>query len=287
MKTPPFYLIQSFIAFCNSKNIVEAALKLGLSQPAMSAHLNLFEDAFEHDVFIMRGRKKELSLFGQKLHTYFLSKFGSLDTDLKHIQFEFLEPTQAQIKIGARSEILNYFSDRIHFPGFIHFEDIDGVNAVEAVINKNLDLAISNHLERAQDLIYKKAFTDNFVILFPKKFVKSLNSLDRNVMTDLLHKPFISYKGEDPFFDQILKHFDLKHRQKPHRIISNWITAIKLVQNGEGWCIAPQLYCQNLRDVASFDLKKVVNTETHFYFLYRKELRKIDWFQDFIESLKI
>ena len=161
--------------------IVEAASKLGLSQHAMTAHLNQFEQCFEHDVFVMRGRKKELSLFGQKLHGYFESKFGSLDEDLQQIQFNFLQPTQAQIKIGARSEVLNFFADRINFPGYIYFQDIEGVKAVEAVINKTLDLAISNHLEKAQDLIYKKAFTDQFVILFPKKYFKSTAHLDRAV----------------------------------------------------------------------------------------------------------
>lgn len=235
----------------------------------------------------MRGRRKELSLFGQKLYTYFNSKFSSLDEDLKQIQFEFLEPTQAQIKIGARSEILNFFSDRIKFPGYISFEDIDGAKAVESVINKTLDLAISNHLEKAQDLIYKRAFTDQFVVLFPKKFLKASASLDKSAMTELLQKPFISYKGEDPFLNQVLKHFDLQRQQKPLRIISNWLTTIKMIQKGEGWSIAPQLYCQDLQNVSSFDLKKIVNTETHFYFLYRKELRKIKWFQDFIETLKI
>lgn len=287
MKTPPYYLIQSFLAFCTSRNIVEAALKLGLSQPAMTAHLRLFTQSFEHDVFVMRGRKKELSLFGEKLFNYFNSKFGSLDQDLKQIQFEFLEPTQAQIKIGARSEILNFFSDRIKFPGSISFQDIDGAKAVESVINKSLDLAISNHLEKAQDLIYKKAFTDQFIILFPKKFLKPTAQLDKLTMTELLQKPFISYKGEGPFLNQVLKHFDLQQPQKSHRIISNWLTMIKMIQKGDGWSIAPQLYCQELQNVSSFDLKKIVNTETHFYFLYRKELRKIQWFQDFIESLKI
>lgn len=297
MKSPSFFLIQSFLAFCASRNIVEAALKRGLSQPAMTAHLNQFNQSFEHDVFVMRGRKKELSLFGQKLYNYFNAKFGSLDEDLKQIQFEFLRPTQAQIKIGARSEILNYYSDRLEFPGCIHFEDIDGAKAVESVINKTLDLAISNHLEKAQDLIYKKAFTDQFVVLCPKKYLKSLGSgerlnqhisLDSHILSDLLNKPFISYKSaEHPFLNQVLNYFDLQKNSKHHRIISNWLTTIKMIQKGDGWSIVPQLYSQNLVNVISFDLKKIVNTETHFYFLYRKELRKIQWFQDFIESLKI
>ena len=286
MKAPPYYLIQSFLAFCQSRNIVAAAESLGLSQPAMTAHLKAFAAAFDHDVFIMRGRKKELSVFGQKLSAYFLARFGTLDQDLKQIQFEFLQPTQAQIKIGARSEILNYFSDKLNFPGFITFEDIDGVRAVDSVVDKSLDLAISNHLEKAQDLIYKKAFTDQFVILCPKKYWKQTPHLDQHVISELLAKPFISYKGQGPFFDQVLKHFALQNTQPPYRIISNWLTIIKMIENGDGWSIVPQLYCNDLSNVTAFDLKKVTNTETHFYFLYRKELRKVKWFQDFIDNLK-
>lgn len=286
MKTPPYYLIQSFLAFCSSKSLIEASLKLGISQPALTSHLAQFEENFDHDVFIMQGRKKELSLFGQKLYQYFYSKLGSIEEDLKQIQFEFLQPSQAQIKIGARSEILNYFSDRITFPGYICFEDIDGAKAVEYVISKKLDLAISNHLEKAQDLIFKKAFTDQFVLLCPKKYLKN-NQLDSDKMKSIMQYPYISYKGEDVFLSAILNHYKITNIPKPHRIISNWLTIVRIIQKGQGWSLVPKLYCDELQNMTTIDLKNIINTETQFYFLYRKEFRKVKWFQSFIESIKL
>jgi DNA-binding transcriptional LysR family regulator len=54
----PLDLLRSYVAFVESSNMVEAAAKLGVSQPLLTKHLQLLEEISDQPLFAFEGRKK-------------------------------------------------------------------------------------------------------------------------------------------------------------------------------------------------------------------------------------
>ncbi len=286
MKIPDLYLVSSFLAFARARNMQHAAAHLGLSQPALTSHLKQFEDAFSQDVFSMQGRRKILTDFGKRLFQHLDAKFGNLEDELRQMQTEYQSPEKSQLVFAGRTEVLSLIAGRIDFPGTLIFQFVDGAQAVENLIHRKADLGISNHLEEAMDLQSKKLFTDHFCILFPRKWNISGRHVSRTLLEELCQKKFISYKTRDPNLENLLQHYQINGPPRFGKIIANWSSIAEMVESGQGWSLVPSLYIANLRHVQSLPLEGNLANETHFYLLYRKELRKLAWFKDFSTALQ-
>lgn len=287
MKTPDFYLIQSFLTFSNSRNIVEASEALGISQPAMSAHLKLFSQCFDQDVFLMKGRKKELSAFGLAVFERLSKRFSGVESELHQIQSEFQNPQSAHLRIGGRSEILNHFVQSVQFPGRITFERFEGQAAVQAVQDRRIDLAITNHTTDADHLIAKKAFTDQFVLLINKEaghLVAKMN-WEKRLMA-LKQVDSIWYRESHPYLKELFGQYKIQHPFQPKVTIANWLTIIDLIRSSLSWSIVPHLYVQNDRNLLIINLDEILDTKMQFFFLFRSEFRKVEWFKEFLAHVQ-
>ena len=58
MSTPDLELLPVLIAFHESKNLIEAAGKLKITQPAVTQRLQRLQEQVPHPLFAYEGRKK-------------------------------------------------------------------------------------------------------------------------------------------------------------------------------------------------------------------------------------
>lgn len=117
MKSPRLPLIASFLAFANAENMTEAAAAIGLSQSAMTLHMQEFAEAFDLDVFVMEGRKKTLTSFGRELANTLAQKFNGIDNEISQVVQRFKSPSQITVRISGRPEIIGYIGCEISFVG--------------------------------------------------------------------------------------------------------------------------------------------------------------------------
>ena len=65
MWQPNTEILEIIVAMAESRNMVEASRRLGLSQPAVSAKLKLLEQQSPISVFVFQGKKKILTRFAE------------------------------------------------------------------------------------------------------------------------------------------------------------------------------------------------------------------------------
>lgn len=284
MKLPPLYLIESFLAFTEAKSISQAAMALKISQPALTLHLKIFAQSFTQDVFAVEGRRKVLTPFGLGLKEIFSRRFANLENEVKTLVDQFQDPKNAKVRIAGRGEILNYIAPRIDFEGQIVFHDVDGVSAVDGVIGRKYEIAISNHVHKAQSLHAKKLFSDEFALILPSKWFGERKTLTAELMHDLLKRPYLSYREDDHLMQQVLRHYNIASEAHKYRVISYWPNILTMVELGQGWALAPTRYNPGSQTV-SLNIPRKILDETQFYMLYRKESSTLPWFKNLLSEL--
>lgn len=285
MKTPPLYLIQSFLAFTEAKNISEAAQKLQISQPALTAHLKSFESFFSQSVFGIQGRRKVLTSFGEELKSLLQKRFAHLDEDLKALADQSEKPEKVLVRIAGRFEVLTPIAPRIQFPGSLHFMTLDGAAASQSVLDRKAEIAISNHVAKSSPLHAKKVFHSQWCLVVPKKWMSKKDLSLKATLELLSEKPFLTYRDNEWSIKSLMDHYALKKPLQNHRILSHWPSLIAMVDLGQGWALAPDSFSVGSSTV-SIPISSSIMPATDFYALYRKESSSQVWFKDLLESIK-
>lgn len=239
----------------------------------------------------MKGRKKELTAFGATVFETLSNRFTGVDDELRQVHCFFQNPEQAHLRIGGRVEILNHFAKSIRFPGRMTYSIVEGQAAVSAVQDRKIDLAITNRVGAAENLIAKKAFTDRFVLAINKDVAAAhlKGGLDKRFLS-LAQVNSIWYREPHPHLYEALDKLKIPKddvdRFQPKQTIGNWLTITELLRSTKSWSIAPLLYVENEKSIITFSLDDLLDTEVQFYFLFRTEFRKVDWFKKFLNTIQ-
>lgn len=286
MKSLPLSLVGSFLAFSDSKNMIEAAKLVGLSQPSLTNHLKQFESYFSKEIFALEGRRKVLTPFGKRLNEMLKNRFENLDRDIKSIAHEFERPEYITIRVAGRSEILCLLAKQIRFQGQLVFLDTDGASAVSALEDREYDIAISNHVKHNSFLHSKKLFSDQFAILAPKSYLSGEQQISKTLIEKLVERPYLSYSRSDERLNSLLKVYKMESHPSFSKVISNWDTLIEMVGLQQGWAIAPTRFSYEKQKAFRILIPKSVISGTDFFAFYRKESVSMPWFKDLINQFK-
>jgi len=286
MRTPPYRLIESFLSFATAPNMVEAARRLEMSQPALTHHLKLFQTYFPRPVFTQVGRRKVLTDFGIDLQEMLQDRFGVLRRDLIEIQQRVQNPQDVVVRIGGRSEILKYLAPRLTFPGTLIFISMDGKKGVQGLIDRDFDIAISNHLEKASQLISRKFLTDRWALVAPKNWRLSGRVIESAHLEMLAQKPFLAYKETDRMVLRLYGFFDLHTAGPRHaKIIEDWGALTDLVAADQAWAIVPDRFAIGRPNLSVLEIPEEILPPTDFFLLYRKEISAMPWWNSLRKQL--
>ncbi|MCM2280350.1 MAG: LysR family transcriptional regulator [Bdellovibrionaceae bacterium] len=282
----PLHLMVSFLAFAESKNMQEAAVKVGLSQPALTSHLQQFEKHFPQHVFAMNGRKKVLTPFGEELREVAGRRLKALGADIQDLNRKFQEPGEMRLTIAGRSEVLNRLAPKLEFAGTLVFVDSDGAQAVAGVVDRKFDLAISNHLAKASSLHAMPLFRDSFGVTAPVSWMGSSTMLNKTLLQSLAAKPYLSYKDTDSHLSALLSAHRIEEPPVFKRILADWPSLVQMIERRQGWSLVPSMYVQDSAKVKSIPISTSIVYEVSFYCLYRKEHTAMPWLKALIAELK-
>jgi len=279
-------LIYSFIVFAESRNIVEAADKLKVSQPALSAYLKSFEEQLPQPVFTMQGRKKILTQFGQEIYLQLKDKVSGIDSLIEQTSLKYNNRETALVKIGGRSEILARILLKLPFPGQIIAVNCDHRSGISLVLKSQLDLLISQEIPDSLNLIAKPLFKDQFQILIPKKMKIEASTVSKKLLQQMASLPLLSYKSDFDQLQRLREHFGQTESQYTLRIFSDWQVLNGLCERGLGWTLSPTSFPFDETKCQRFLVPTEIIPATQFYLIYPKSLSKVRWFSELASSIQ-
>ena len=272
-------LLRTFVTFAKSKNIIDAARQLRVSQPAVTNQLQRLEQSFRHPLFSQQGKKKVLTPFGRALLEETEPLISRMESSLEQVEKRFADPTQLMLRIGARAEVLSRIVQRIRFPGAIQFVPLRTQEAVDQLLSHEIDIAIS-YLR--PDLAYihsRRIFSDQVQWVCHESLLKKLTAHQASTSLPFLTEtPFLAYKKDAPFLKDWLAHLghgDSLDLIRPRRICEDWNAILKLVEQGEGYSLIPSSLISANPGLKSVPIPSDVLPEMTFYALFHFDLMKI------------
>ncbi|MES3039174.1 MAG: LysR family transcriptional regulator [Bdellovibrionota bacterium] len=279
-------LIQSFLSFAGSSNIVEASKKLGISQPALSDHLRRFEDALPEKVFLQKGRRKTLTLYGSELYKALDAKFSGIEEIISGAGKSHVSESKAKLTIAGRKEILKRLAVQpTKFKGHLIFIESEGAKVTSQLTNGQADIVLSALPPDGTTFMAKPLFTYSFQILTPKGWGYSSNFLNRTFLSELIERPFLSYQTSFSPLVNLLEKFALTSEPREVVRFDDWSVLIKLVEQGKGWTLVPTGFEIDERKVQHHQLPKELRQENRFFLVFYKEQYQIPWFKEVVQDM--
>lgn len=286
MNSIPINLLNAFVIFNESRNIDEAAIKLGITQPGLSKQLNLLEDLLQTRIFLMSGRKKILTPFGKDLHRSLKEKIGLVQEVVERIKLIHTNASLATIKIAARRGILDRISSRLKFSGRLIFLESSNDQTVKSLLNLNFDIGIAHSIPDTSELTAGPLFCESFRIVIPKVFLSTKPTYGKPLFAILKKRPCVGYKVRDEIVKAACcySNSEVTELAMP-RITENYASLLGMVNSGIGWAVLPSYFEISEKLNWSVSIPEKVIQGKKFYVVYRPEFSSTPWFKDLIREI--
>ncbi|MGZ3786854.1 MAG: LysR family transcriptional regulator [Bdellovibrio sp.] len=286
MSTIPITLLNSFVVFNESKNIVEAAQKLGITQPALSKQLKQLEQSLSEPIFFLRGRKKMLTSFGQDLHLRLAERIGNLQEVVEHTQKVHSDSAVTTIRIAGRRGILDRISGKINTPRNLHFIESSNENIIGSILSLKADVGIAHSIPDTHELIAKPLFKEKFQFVIPKKFFKHQPTLGKSLSTQLKSIPCLGYKPHDEILKAACSYSEEEMKQlKIIRLTENYSSLAEMVSLKNGWTVLPSYLKTSELQNWLVPIPERLIPHRQFFIIYRSELASVSWLKSLVLEL--
>ncbi|MGE0527794.1 MAG: LysR family transcriptional regulator [Bdellovibrionales bacterium] len=287
MNRIPVYLLESFVVVGESTTLVEAAQRLGLTQPALSKQLQTLESLLPLPPFAFQGRKKMLTSFGRDLHAHLKDRLGGLQEIVCQTVSLHSDPSQVMINIAARREILDRITGSLMFAGDLNFIDARNEIVVRSIRARKADIGIVHHVPETHELVARPLFKDHFVVAMPKSLLRKLPPGELIPWPHFKNLPCIGYRRPDEILESVCEAYGVNPRElNMTRSTSNYMGIARMVIAGLGWAVIPTHVDLPCDQVWSLPLPSKVFPPRQFFAIYRPEIRRVAWLTSLLSELE-
>lgn len=286
MSLPSLDLLNALVAVAESPNLIEAAGRLGISQPALSMQLQRLEKSLPQPVFTLEGKRKVLTKYGRAVYRASKRHLARLDVSLEKLNRAYASPESLTLKIGARRDFIHRVASLIRFPGKIVFMNLSVEESVQGLLSHTVDLAINYRVPDSLDLIAKPLFTHGVRLAVHRKWL-GRRKLDlalagqRDFLTSI---PALLYRPEAPQLSEWVQQAGLGRQDlKVAYVCEDWSALMRLVESGAGYSLIPEDIETHFPEVESIPIPHSIVRPVTYFAIYHRELRKIPAYRKFIE----
>lgn len=282
MTYPDPELLKVLIAFQESKNLIQAAERLQISQPAITQRLQRLQEQVRQPLYAFEGRKKVLTHYGKALYDLAKQAFHNLETSFENLNRRYASPEELVLRIGGHNELVGLFSELIDFPGRIDHRQMSDDQAFMALEAEEIDVALGEMIFDSTNLISRKFFESPARIIFHRKYFPSvMNFRDFQENLDLLAKsPCSVHRSEVSYIEKFCKGVGIAASQLNNRaIFEDWHSILNFVESGSGFAIVPGYIHSQSRDVKGIDIPHAIIQRSNYYAVFQKKLKKIESFK--------
>ena len=280
-------LLNSFVVFNESKNIVEAAKQLGITQPALSKQLKEFERGLKIPAFTAQGRKKVLTPFGRMLHQQLLKRLGNVHEVIDDTLNRYQNAQHAKLSIAGRRGVLDRVSQRLKFKGSLFFVESSNDGIIESLQKLTSEIGITHIVPDSQEIMAKPLFKEEFHLLIPKAFIPNHPSISENLFLRLKDFPCLGYRPNDEIIRSVCSYYSLKSTElKMFRATENYNSLKEMVIADMGWAVIPSYLKVPAKDTWTIPISNKVLVNRQFFLIWRTEFSSVPWFKELILEIQ-
>jgi DNA-binding transcriptional LysR family regulator len=270
----------ALLAFESEGDLVRAAKSLGLSQPALSFQLKKLERSLQFSIFSVAGKRKVLTKLGQAYVNEIKEIYQSLNLLHERIAHEARDLNHQKIRVAGRRELFIPFLE-FPFPGQIEFIQSTSSDAIKALREHRVDLAIAARTLDSGDLVARVFFESSFKLIYPKSW-----KVDRGAFDALKSQPVVAYGNHHAYLEDYLKWKGWRSQElKVSRIVEDWFSVVELVRRGFGWAIIPEAWGLHTKEVAVEALLSNPVPKQKIFLFHRRDDRNLPWVKGLSEWL--
>lgn len=287
MEQIPVQLLNAFMVFNDSQNIIKAAEILGITQPALSKQLKALEVKFPQPIFSTQGRKKVLTPFGRDLQLRIKGQIGNIQETIQESLLLHSDSSRVQIRISGRRGVLDRISEKLKFQGALIFNESSNQQVIDDLLSMRAEIGIVYDFPNSFNLVAKPLFKEEFKLVIPKKFHLNRKKYGKSLFEELKLLPCIGFKTDDEILNQLCVNNSVsKSILQMNRITSNYSSIAKMVDAGFGWAAIPSYLDVNLKQNRIIQIPPEVLMLRKFSLLYRHDFTKTLWFNDLINEIR-
>ena len=235
--------------------MVETAHQRGISQPAVTAHLQRLEAELGQPLFVPRGRSKSPTHFARSLHSHVAPPMRNLRRAVETVKTDFAAPEQLLLRIACRGEIIPSLVNRLSFPGQISWISHGSERALEALTQGDVDIAILSSKPDIADVVAKSVIKDGAVLIIPRSALppqtKSAGTAGKkhqsrkpthiiNLIQTIRAHTWVFYRTDAPLAGPLLRRAGINPAELRRVECENWRAIIDLVASGRGVSVVPE-----------------------------------------------
>ena len=275
--------LKTFVTFAECAGVDEAAAKLKVTQPAITQHLNKLEAFLPRKLFSKQGKRKVLTEFGWEFYKNCSQYLKNIDELLRNSKFLNVDPRDVIIRMGMNREIFYRISNKIKFDGQLDIYNQRSGDAIKSLLKREIDVAVSRVAPDSTDIIAVKWFSDNFVLAFPKEWMRLVDK--KGLKETIIEKNMLFNVDSESQVELALNYLGIDFNKTiiSHRL-RDWFVTIKLIESGGGWGIIPNSFSIDSKVTTIPVLHKHL-PKTQFYIIYHRSVRNYPGFKELIESM--
>lgn len=278
--------LKTFVTFAETPSLEIAAKELGTTQPTLTRQLKALEDSAGVTLFSMQGRRKVLTQIGQALLQELKPRFQGLDDVVEKALRFGNSPERMKIRIGARREILLSVVPELKFPGHLILEFCGHTEIIERLLRRTLDVGITHQAPDSLHIGATLLFRDEFKLCYPRTWRIEKQSLKKTLAYLSQSRPLLSYDEKFSQARKLLEKLDIANPLLPSRTCADWGLIVNIISMGNGWSIVPERQIRFEKNLEVIDISRDVQSPVEFYWIYLKELAKLEWFKKLLLSAK-
>lgn len=286
MQKYPLHLIDSFLQYSQTLNMVQAAQHLGISQPALSRQLKEFESLIGQNLFKADGRKKALTPLGQELSKNLKANWKDYSDLVNETVDSFAEGPRMPVCIYGPSDMISRLALKLTCPFPLDFRPAESEEMEKLLDTNEISLGIGRVLNTHSQLVSKFMYQLDFHLIFPKSWQIEESGFGIRLLKRLADYPRISFR-QDMINKNLITLLDRAQIQN-HRVIPNWMAILEIVKEGKGWALAPiDVLDSNpeiRKQISVIKVPHEVVAPVKYYLMYRKDISKIGWMRKLIDE---
>ncbi|MBX3040488.1 MAG: LysR family transcriptional regulator, partial [Bdellovibrionaceae bacterium] len=272
----PLPYLQALVVFGDSRNMTQAALRLGLTQSALSKQLQSLEKLLPQKAMATDGRKKVLTPYGRTLTDDLRERLEGLSEVVTLAGQKWLSEEDALFRLGAAPDFLEHYEDRISFKGRLHLMEGDAALLTEAFSRRKLDAVILADPAPHADFTSRLLFKESYRLLIPKKWFKDKPTFSEGLLKKLSPLPRLEEQSLG-LATQLLREYGLSRPLPAQRMARRWTTLNSWTRQGIGWAVVPTTFAAAEKGVHSVAIPAQALSTPSLYLVTRKNPSSSPW----------
>ena len=268
---------RSFVAVYRVGTASGAALRLHLTQPAVSQHITALESALGQPLFLRQPRKMQPTEAGIRLYTQVIGAIEKLESIATRI---LPADTPQMIRLGTPPE---FFAEQI-LPQLQQSENLlyrieFGLTPelIDRLLSGHLDAIIATQKIGKPGLEYQQIAEENFWLVAPPRtlvpIAEDLTELEQWILT----QPLIAYSEELPIIRRFWRIvFGRRLDVVPKLVIPDLCQIRSAVSAGFGFSVLPDYLCDKMvtTDRLTLILQPQAAIKNQLWLVYKKSDRE-------------